>query len=188
MVGFATVIAIGIVIGSISVSMIIFWDSQTISKFSEYGDEIKVGNVKFDVQYVTNYEFLEKDKAQQEFQELYIETGPNPGLLSQSSEIPEGVYFQIQITANNTGNETVELTGGQFFLYDINNKKHEAKFIGYGESELTVLELEPNNPITVTTQFDIQYDDEMRYTVGIIPDRYGLQDSQEMAFICVKNC
>jgi len=61
---------------------------------------------------------------------LYIETGPNPGLLSQSSEIPEGVYFQIQITANNTGNETVELTGGQFFLYDINNKKHKAKFIG----------------------------------------------------------
>ena len=188
MVGFAAVIAIGIVIASISVSMIIFWDSQTISKFSEYGDEIKVGNVKFDVQYVTNYEFLEKDKAQQEFQELYIETGPNPGLLSQSSEIPEGVYFQIQITANNTGSETVELTGGQFFLYDINNKKHKAKFIGYGENELTVLELEPNNPITVTTQFDIQYDDEMRYTVGIIPDRYGLQDSQEMAFICVKNC
>ena len=138
MVGFATVIAIGIVIGSISVSMIIFWESQTTSKFSEYGDEIKVGNVKFNVQYVTNYEFLEKDKAQQEFQELYIETGPNPGLLSQSSEIPEGVYFQIQITANNTGNETVELTGGQFFLYDINNKKHEAKFIGYGENELTV--------------------------------------------------
>ena len=82
MVGFATVIAIGIVIGSISVSMIIFWDSQTISKFSEYGDEIKVGDVKFDVQYVTNYEFLEKDKAQQEFQELYIDcllyTSPSP--------------------------------------------------------------------------------------------------------------
>ena len=188
MVGFATVIAIAIVIGSISVSMIIFWDSQTISKFSEYGDEIKVGDVKFDVQYVTNYEFLEKDKAQQEFQELYIETGPNPGLLSESSEIPDGVYFQIQITANNTGNETVELTGGQFFLYDINHKKHDAKFIGYGENELTVLELEPNNPITVTTQFDVQYDDEMKYTVGIIPNRYGLQDTQEMAFICIKNC
>ena len=89
MVGFATVIAIGIVIGSISVSMIIFWESQTTSKFSEYGDEIKVGNVKFNVQYVTNYEFLEKDKAQQEFQEWFIETGPNPGLLNESSEIPD---------------------------------------------------------------------------------------------------
>jgi len=188
MVGFATVIAIGIVIGSISVSMIIFWESQTTSKFSEYSDEINVGNVKFDVQYVTNYEILEKEKAQQEFQELYLETGHNPDLLNESSEIPEGVYFQIQITANNTGNETVELTGGNFFLYDINNKKHEAKFIGYGETELTKLELEPNNPITVTTQFDIEYDDEMKYTVGIIPDRHGLQGSQERAFICIKNC
>ena len=55
MVGFATVIAIGIVIGSISVSMIIFWESQTTSKFLEYSDEINVGNVKFDVKYVKNY-------------------------------------------------------------------------------------------------------------------------------------
>jgi len=184
MVGFATVIAIGIVIGSISVSMIIFWESQTTSKFSEYGDVIKVGDVKFDVQYVTNHEILKKNKMYAEFEKLYAKKG----LIDESNEIPEGVYFQIQITANNIGNETIELTGGQFFLYDINNKKHEAKFIGYGENELTVLKLEPNNPITVTTQFDVQYDDEMKYTVGIIPNRYGLQDVQEMAFICVKNC
>jgi len=184
MVGFGTVIAIGIVIASISVSMIIFWESQTTSKFSEYGDEIKVGDVKFDVQYVTNHEILKKNKMYAEFEKLYVKKG----LIDESNEIPDGVYFQIQITANNIGNETIELTGGQFFLYDINNKKHEAKFIGYGENELTVLKLEPNNPITVTTQFDVQYDDEMKYTVGIIPNRYGLQDVQEMAFICVKNC
>ena len=184
MVGFGTVVAIGIVIASISVSMIIFWESQTTSKFSEYGDVIKVGDVKFDVQYVTNHEILKKNKMYAEFEKLYIKKG----LIDESNEIPEGVYFQIQITANNIGNETIELTGGQFFLYDINNKKHEAKFIGYGENELTMLKLEPNNPITVTTQFDVQYDDEMKYTVGIIPNRYGLQDVQEMAFICVKNC
>ena len=184
MVGFGTVIAIGIVIASISVSMMIFWESQTTSKFSEYGDEIKVGDVKFDVQYVTNHEILKKNKMYAEFEKLYVKKG----LIDESNEIPDGVYFQIQITANNIGNETIELTGGQFFLYDINNKKHEAKFIGYGENELTVLKLEPNNPITVTTQFDVQYDDEMKYTVGIIPNRYGLQDIQEMAFICVKSC
>jgi hypothetical protein len=184
MVGFGTVIAIGIVIVSISVSMVIFWESQTTSKFSEYGDVIKVGDVKFDVQYVTNHEIIKKNKMYAEFEKLYVKKG----LVDESNEIPDGVYFQIQITANNIGNETIELTGGQFFLYDINNKKHEAKFIGYGENELTVLKLEPNNPITVTTQFDVQYDDEMKYTVGIIPNRYGLQDVQEMAFICVKNC
>ena len=112
MVGFATVIAIGIVIASISVSMIIFWESQTTSKFSEYGDVIKVGDVKFDVQYVTNHEILKKNKMYAEFEKLYIKKG----LIDESNEIPEGVYFQIQITANNIGNETIELTGGQFFL------------------------------------------------------------------------
>ena len=42
--------------------------------------------------------------------------------------------------------------------------------------------------VTVTTQFDIPYDDEMKYSVGIIPDRFGLQDSQERGFVCIKNC
>ena len=42
--------------------------------------------------------------------------------------------------------------------------------------------------VPVTTQFDIPYDDEMKYVVGIIPDRYGLQDSQERGHVCIKNC
>jgi hypothetical protein len=111
MVGFATVIAIGIVIGSISVSMIIFWESQTTSKFSEYGDVVKVGDVEFDVQYVTNHEILKKNKMYAEFEKLYVKKG----LIDESNEIPEGVYFQIQITANNMSNETIENTLPQEF-------------------------------------------------------------------------
>ena len=65
-------------------------------------------------------------------------------------------------------------------------------FIGYADSgeteELSVVDLLPNGSVTVTTQFDIPYDDEMKYMVGIIPDRYGLQDSQERGFVCIKNC
>ena len=65
-------------------------------------------------------------------------------------------------------------------------------FIGYADSgdieELSMVDLLPNSSITVTTQFDIPYDDEMKYSIGIIPDRFGLQDSQERGFICIKNC
>jgi hypothetical protein len=65
-------------------------------------------------------------------------------------------------------------------------------FIGYdspdGMDELSVVDILPNSSITVTTQFDIPYDEEMKYTVGIIPDRFGLQDSQERGFVCIKNC
>ena len=65
-------------------------------------------------------------------------------------------------------------------------------FIGYADSgnieELSVVDLLPNGSVTVTTQFDILYDDEMKYSVGIIPNRFGLQDSQERGFVCIKNC
>jgi len=109
-----------------------------------------------------------------------------------TSEIAEGVYFQIQITAHNIGTETVRFTGGQFHLLDIDRTKYDAVFIGYADSgeteELSVVDLLPNGSVTVTTQFDIPYDDEMKYMVGIIPDRYGLQDSQERGFVCIKNC
>jgi len=104
------------------------------------------------------------------------------------SEIPEGVYFQIQINAHNTGDETVRVTGGQFYLYDTNNEKYEAVFIGYGEEELSVIDLKPNETIVVTTQFDIPYDEEMKYTIGIIPNKYGLQNAQERILVCVKQC
>ena len=73
-------------------------------------------------------------------------------------------------------------------LLDSYNTKYDAVFIGYGEGELSLIDLEPNSSITVTTQFDIPYDDQMEYRVGIIPDRYGLQDYQERGFVCVKNC
>ena len=109
-----------------------------------------------------------------------------------TSETAEGVYFQIQITAHNIGNETVRITGGQFYLYDINEEKYDAVFVGYADSdiieELAVIDLLPGSSTTVTTQFDIPYDDEMQYIVGILPDRFGLQDSKERGFLCIKNC
>ena len=65
-------------------------------------------------------------------------------------------------------------------------------FIGYAGSdiieELSVIDLLPGSSATVTTQFDIPYDDEMQYRVAILPDKFGLQDSKERGFVCIKNC
>ena len=186
MVGIGTFIMLGIVIGSISVSMYLFLDNQFVDIFEESGGSITVGNVEFYVNHIGNYEILEKTKGYTEIEK----TQEIKGIAT--SEIAEGVYFQIQITAHNIGTETVRFTGGQFHLYDIDKTKYDAVFIGYADSggieELSVVDLLPNGSVTVTTQFDIPYDDEMRYTVGIIPDRFGLQDSQERGFICIKNC
>ena len=186
MVGIGTFIMLGIVIGSISVSMYLFLDNQFVDIFEESGGSITVGNVEFYVNHIGNYEILEKTKEYTEIEKTQVVKD------LATSEIAEGVYFQIQITAHNIGTETVRFTGGQFHLYDIDNTKYDAVYIGYdtseGTEELSVVDLLPDGSVTITTQFDIPYDDEMRYTVGIIPDRFGLQDSQERGFVCMKNC
>ena len=186
MVGIGTLIMLGIVVGSICISMYLFLDDRYVDITGESYDTITVGGVEFYVNHIGNYEILEKTKEYTEIEKTQAIKG------IATSEIAEGVYFQIQITAQNIGTETVRFTGGQFHLYDIDKTKYDAVFIGYADSggieELSVVDLLPNGSITVTTQFDIPYDDEMKYTVGIIPNRFGLQDSQERGFICIKNC
>ena len=185
MAGIGTFIMLGIVIGSICVSMYLFLDGQLVDITEESGDSITVNNVEFNISHIGNYETLEKTKEYEELEKTQAKKG------LATSEIAEGVYFQIQITAHNIGTETVRFSGGQFYLYDINQEKHDAVFIGYAGSdieELSRVDLLPGSSVTVTTQFDIPYDDQMKYSVGIIPDRYGLQESQERGFICVKNC
>ena len=182
MIGFGTLIILGIVIGSVSFSMFLFLDNLTVDVTSESGKPVNVNDVIFDIHFVSYHEVLKKDKEYTAFEKNLEMKG------IATSEVPDGIYFQIQITAHNIGTETVRFTGGQFYLYDINNNKYDAVFIGYGDNELSLIDLETNDSVIVTTQFDIPYDDEMQYKVGILPDKFGLQDSKERGFICIKNC
>ena len=63
MIGFGTLVLLGVVIGSVSVSMFLFIDNLTIDVTSESGEPVQVGGVDFDVQFVSYYEILEKKKA-----------------------------------------------------------------------------------------------------------------------------
>ena len=153
-------------------------------KVSSFGEPVQVGEIMFDVQYVANFEFLGKTK---EFK--LAEKGEiDRGLIEASNEKPTHTYFQIQVTAENKGNEIVRLTGGQLHLYDDSNTRFSPTFVGYGETELSIVDLEPQKAVTLTTQFDIEYDEEMQYRVGIVPNRHGMDGTQEIAFICIKNC
>ena len=186
MVGIGTFIMLGIVAGSICISLYLFLDERLVDITEESGDSVTVNNVEFNIRYIRNYESLEKTEEYKELEKTQVVKG------LATSEIAEEVYFQIQITAHNIGSETVRFTGGQFYLFDINQEKYDAIFIGYAGSdiieELSRVDLLPGGSVTVTTQFDIPYDEEMKYTVGILPDRFGLQESQERGFVCIKNC
>ena len=186
MAGIGTFIMLGIVVGSICISLSLFLDERLVDITEESGDSVTVNNVEFNISYIGNYESLEKTEEYKELEKTQVIKG------IATSEIAEGVYFQIQITAHNIGAETVRFTGGQFYLFDINQEKYDAIFIGYAGSdiieELSRVDLLPGSSVTVTTQFDIPYDEEMKYTVGILPDRFGLQESEERGFVCIKNC
>ena len=185
MVRIGGVIVIGAILTVIGISFVFYSDEVlTDVKVSNFGEPIQVGDIMFDIQYVANFEYLEKTKEFKIAEQAEIDRG----LIEASNEKPEYTYFQIQVTAENKGSEIVRLTGGQLHLYDDSNKRYTPTFVGYGDSELSLIDLEPQKAVTLTTQFDIEYDEEMQYRVGIVPNRHGMEGTQEIAFICIKNC
>ena len=177
-----------VVVGKIAVFAVSFhfysFEVLTDVKVSSFGEPVQVGDILFDVQYVANFEFLEKTKEFKLAEKAEIDRG----LIEASNEKPTHTYFQIQVTAENKGDEIVRFTGGQLHLYDDSNTRFSPIFVGYGESEISLVDLEPQKAVTLTTQFDIEYDEEMQYRVGIVPNRHGMDGTQEIAFICIKNC
>ena len=179
------IIVIGAIFAVLAVSFFFYSDEVlTDVKVSSFGEPVQVGDVMFDVQYVANFDFLQKTKEFKLAEKAEIDRG----LIEASNEKPTHTYFQIQVTAENKGNDIVRFTGGQLHLYDDSNKRFSPIFVGYGDNELSLIDLEPQKAVTMTTQFDIEYDEEMKYRVGIVPNRHGMDGTQEIAFICIKNC
>ena len=92
MAGIGTVIMLGIVIGSICVSMYLFLDGQIVTIIGEPGNSITVGNVEFNIIHIGNYETLEKTE---EFREEEQKTEIVKRLAT--SEMAEGVYFKFKL-------------------------------------------------------------------------------------------
>ena len=90
MIGFGTLIILGVIIGSVSVSMFLFLDNLTVDVISESGERVKINDVEFDIRFVSYYEILEKTKEYMESEKALEIKGIS------TSEIPEGIYFQIQ--------------------------------------------------------------------------------------------
>ena len=185
MVRIGGVIVIGAIFTFIGLSFY-FYSNEVLTdvKVSSFGEPVQVGDIMFDIQYVANFDYLEKTKEFKIAEKAEIDRG----LIEASNEKPGYTYFQIQVTAENKGSEIVRLTGGQLHLYDDSNTRYSPTFVGYGDSELSLIDLEPQKAVTLTTQFDIEYDEEMQYRVGIVPNRHGMDGTQEIAFICIRNC
>jgi len=99
---------------------------------------------------------------------------------------PENTFLKIRIVANNISQETTRMSGGQFYLIDEKEQKHEAVFGEFSEEDLYGDYLEPGIPASWTTQFDVPYDEQKQYDIVIRPTKE--QSTVDTAMICLTNC
>ena len=103
--GIGVVIVIGAIIASMAVAMFMYTQYQTNYIESVTGETVKIGPVE----YIITFE------------------GTSKGTKEVS---PENVFVNIGIIAKNTSDEETLLSGGQFYIIDEKDQKHEAV---YGE-------------------------------------------------------
>ena len=78
------------------------------------------------------------------------------------------------------------MSGGQFYLIDEKEQKHEAVFWEFSQEDLYGDYLEPGKPISRTTQFDVPYDEQKQYDIVIRPTKE--QSTVDTAMICLTKC
>jgi len=154
-----------IIAGIIALSMVLagsyFWAVQIIYITPESGESVVVADVMYDIEFVKIHDGTKEVK-------------------------PNGVFFQISITAVSMRDEPTNLSGGQFILVDGNGITHIAQFLETGPDELWYEEIEHDVAVTRTTQFDIKYDKDEQYQIIIKPLKE--QKTNEWGKVCVKNC
>ena len=161
MAGFVVVMIIVGIFVSMGAGMYMYSQYQTNYITAVEGDIITVGPVE----YVITFE----------------------GTHNGSEEIkPENTFVMIGITAKNTSDEKTLLTGGQFYIVDEKDQKHEAIYGEFSSKDLFIEWLEPNKPIEITTQFDIPFDEEKLYKIIIRPQKE--QSTTDTAVVCITNC
>ena len=161
MAGLGVIIVIGAIIVSMGLAMFMYTQYTTNFIESVVGEKVTIGPVE----YVITFE------------------GTHEG----SKEVkPENTFVMIGITAKNTSDEKTIISGGQFYIVDEKDQKHEAVYGEFSSKDLFLETLDPNKPIERTTQFDIPFDEESQYKIIIRPQKD--QSTVDTAVVCITNC
>ena len=158
-------IGVVIVIGAIIASMVIanYMYTQYTTNYIESvaGDKIIVGPVEYVVTFEGTHEGSE-------------------------DVMPENTFVMIGIEAKNIGDEKTLFSGGQLYIVDEKEQKHEAVYGEFSSKDLLLEWLEPNKAVEKTTQFDIPFDEDIQYKIIIRPQKD--QSTVDTAVVCITNC
>ena len=155
------VIFFGAIIASIGVAIYAYTEYQPNIIYTNQGDSIQVGPVKYVITYEGTHNGNEKTR-------------------------PQDTFVKIRIVAENVGDEKTRITGGQFYILDESDKKLQPVYGEFSDEDLLNDVLEKNKPVSYTTQFDIAFDENKQYRVGVIPTKQ--QSSTDIGIVCLINC
>ncbi len=155
------IIIIGFIMVTMAAGMYMYTEYQTNYITSIAGETITIGPVEYVITFDGTHE-------------------------GNKEVVPENTFVMIGITAKNTSDEKTMLTGGQFYIIDEKEQKHEAIYGEFSSKDLFIEWLEPNNPIEITTQFDIPFDEEKQYKIIVRPQKE--QSTVDTAVVCITNC
>ena len=99
---------------------------------------------------------------------------------------PVNTFVKIGITAKNTIDEKVLVSGGQFYIVEEGKQKVEAVYGAFSSKDLLLDWVESGDTIERTTQFDIPFDEEKQYKIIIRPQKE--QSTVDTASVCITNC
>jgi len=160
-----SILTIGIIIIGIATSMVfatyMYYEYQPNFILVDAGHPVQVGPIIYTIEYLGLHEGDDDIK-------------------------PKEIFFKIGIIAENVGTSTTLLSGGQFYLLDKNDKKYRAVYGEFSNEDLFNDDLKPNESLSRITQFDIPFDEDMKYRIGVLPTKE--QSSKDIGIICVLNC
>jgi hypothetical protein len=148
------VIVIGIIIATMAAGMYTYTQYQTNYIESVAGETVTVGPVEYVITFDGTHE-------------------------GNKEVVPENTFVMIRITAKNISDEKTLLTGGQFYIIDEKEQKHEAVYGEFSSKDLFIEWLEPNKP-------DIPFDEEKQYKIIVRPQKE--QSTVDTAVVCITNC
>ena len=161
MVNLGIIIVIGAIVTSMGVAMYVYSQYQTNYIEVNTGEPIIVGPVEYTIFFEGTHEGNKDSK-------------------------PENTFVKIRINAKNISDEKTRISGGQFYLIDEKQQKHEAVFGAFSSEDLLDDWLEPSKLVSWTTQFDVPYNDGKKISIIIKPTKQ--QTTVDVGRVCIQNC
>lgn len=161
MAGAGVVVVVAAIVASMGIALYFYGEYQAEIAQADAGEPITVGPVRYVVEYDGTHE-------------------------GDEDTVPEDVFIKIRIRATNLGDEETRMSGGQFYIVDEAGAKELPVYGAFSDEDLLDYYLQPGRESVWTTQFDVPFDEERRYSIGIVPTK--VQSSMDIGIVCILNC